>query len=98
MPLSPPLDRTLAETLGICAPARCRAAWYHLAPSGPECAAVLGPQHSAKNPSQGQMRPQSRSCCLVVKKGPFGRFTLRTAGEAGQGMFVVISLKCNLQL
>lgn len=68
MPLSPPLDRTHAETLGICAPTRCLAAWYHLVPSGPEFAAVLGPEDSAKKPSLGQTHPQSSFCCIVVKR------------------------------
>ena len=68
MPLSPPLDRTHAETLGICAPTRCLAAWYHLVSSGPEFAAVLGPEYSAKKPSLGQTHPQSSFCCIVVKE------------------------------
>lgn len=84
MPLSPPLDRTHAETLGICAPTRYLPACYHLVPSGPEFAAVLGPEYSAKNPSLGQMHPQSSFCCVVVKKDAFGGFRLCTAGEAGR--------------
>lgn len=66
MPLSPPLDRTHAETLGICALTRSLAAWYHLVPSGPELAAVLGAEYSAKKPSLGQTHPQSSFCCGVV--------------------------------
>lgn len=73
MPLSPPLDRTHAETLGICAPTRYLAAWYHLVPSGPEFAAALGPEYSAKKPSLGQTHPRSSFCC---KMATFGRFML----------------------
>lgn len=69
MPLRAALGRTHAETLGIiCAPTRRLAAWYHLVPSGPEFAAVAGPQHSAKKPSLGQMHPQSSFCYAVVKR------------------------------